>query len=52
MVQETLKGKNKFFICEACGFAYKSKEHAKECEEWCNQHQSCNLEITKFATKI
>ena len=35
------------YQCEACGFHYISEETAKECEEWCTEHQSCNLEIIK-----
>jgi len=35
------------YICEIYKFAYKSKSQAKKCEEWCNNHKSCSLEITK-----
>ena len=37
------------FVCEACGFKYKEKELAKQCEEYCNKHHMCSLEITKYA---
>jgi len=32
-----------------CGFGYEDEETAKECEEWCSFHKSCNLEIMKKA---
>jgi len=35
------------YICEVCNFAYKYKETAGKCEEWCRKNKSCSLEITK-----
>jgi len=35
------------YICEVCNFAYTSNSLAKKCEEWCNNHKSCSLEVTK-----
>ena len=49
MVKKTKKNGNAFYICEECGFAYKEKEWAQKCQQWCGQHQSCNLEITQHA---
>jgi len=40
------------YICEICKFAYKDKETAAKCEEWCRKYHSCNIEITKNAVKI
>jgi len=31
--------------------AYTDKKKAYECEEWCEKHKSCNLEITKHSLK-
>lgn len=39
----------KTFQCPVCGFHYRAFELAAKCEQWCTTHQSCNLEITKFA---
>ncbi|MEW6008146.1 MAG: TVP38/TMEM64 family protein [Candidatus Omnitrophota bacterium] len=40
-----------YFKCKICGLLYKDKNWALKCEEWCAQHRSCNLEITKHAVK-
>ncbi len=37
------------YKCEECGLVYKDKSIAKKCEDWCREHKSCNLEITKYA---
>jgi hypothetical protein len=40
-----------FYVCEYCKLAYKEKEWAAKCQEWCLANHSCNLEITKHAEK-
>jgi len=40
------------YLCEMCSFAYPRKEMAKECEDWCRKHQSCNIEITTSAVGV
>jgi len=52
MVQELQKNGTTYYICEACGFAYKEKELAEKCQQWCKEHQSCNLEITQHAVPL
>lgn len=37
------------YFCEICKFAYKDRETAGKCEDWCMKHKSCSLEITKSA---
>lgn len=37
------------YQCPECGCEYKEKELAKKCEVWCKEHNSCNVEITKYA---
>ncbi len=39
----------KTYACPICKLKYKEKEWAKKCEAWCNEHQSCNLDIIKHA---
>ncbi len=39
----------KLYKCPECGLHYKGKATAKQCEAWCKEHKSCNLEITKFS---
>jgi hypothetical protein len=42
--------KNKVcYACEVCGFAYPTQELAEACEEWCNTHHSCNMNLVKSA---
>ncbi|HLD56904.1 MAG TPA: hypothetical protein VJA47_01270 [archaeon] len=52
MVSEKFVKGKKFYVCDACKFAYKFGEVAKDCEEWCKTHHSCNLDITKHAVKL
>lgn len=40
-----------FYPCLVCGLRYPTQELAKQCEVWCQEHQSCNLEIIKYALK-
>ncbi len=47
MVKETKEG----FFCEECGLAYKEKEWAEKCEEWCVKHHTCNIAITSRALR-
>jgi len=37
------------YSCPECGLHYKDKKWAEECEAWCKEHRSCNLEITSHA---
>jgi len=52
MVKELRKDNFTLYICEACGFACKEKELAEKCQQWCKQHQSCNLEIIQHAVPL
>jgi hypothetical protein len=52
MVTEKIKDGKKYFLCDECGFAYLSKEEAQKCEDWCREHHSCNMELTKNAVKL
>ncbi len=37
------------FLCEECGFGYGDERTARECETYCEAHQSCSMEITAKA---
>jgi len=52
MVKETKKDRKTLYICEACGFAYEEKEWAQKCQEWDEQHQTCNLEIIQHSVPL
>ena len=42
------RGKNSYlYSCPECGFLYKEKKWALECQKWCEKHQSCNLDIIR-----
>jgi len=49
--EENLEGQI-VFKCMKCGWLYKNRNMAEKCEEWCERHNSCDLEITKYAIKI
>ncbi len=50
MVKELHKDDKTYYVCEECGFVYEQKEWAEKCQQWCQQHQSCNLEITQHGS--
>lgn len=51
MVQRIIKDGKTVFQCEACKFLYKKEALAKRCEDYCNEHNACSIEITKYAIK-
>ena len=52
MAKQINKNKKNYYMCIECNFAYKDKETALKCENWCREHHSCNLEITKHAVDV
>ena len=40
------------YQCDVCKFYYAEKHWAEECEAWCREHASCNIEITKHAVEL
>jgi hypothetical protein len=51
MVSEIERKSGTIFQCEVCGFGYGDLDTAERCEEYCNTHASCSLEITKKAIR-
>jgi len=51
-VKETTKNGKTLYVCEACGFAYEEREWAEKCQEWCQEHHSCNIEIMAHAVPV
>lgn len=45
------KNNKELYQCEECGLKYENKEIAEKCQDWCQEHKSCNLEIIKYATQ-
>lgn len=37
------------FTCLVCGMKYRDEATVKQCEAWCAEHHSCNLEIIQHA---
>lgn len=52
MVKLIEKEDKKYYQCEECNHIYGTEELAKECENWCREHKSCNLEIIKQSVKL
>ena len=51
MVKEVKKGGKAYYVCEECNLAYRNKELAKKCQDFCKKYKSCSIEITKHAVK-
>lgn len=49
MVEKIFQSGQTLYQCPECGFGYAEEELAKQCETWCKEHHSCNIEITKHA---
>ncbi len=49
MVREVKQGERMLYICDACGMAYEEREWAGKCQKWCQEYQSCNIEIIAHA---
>ncbi len=39
----------KLYQCEECKLVYENKEIAEQCQVWCKEHKSCNLDLIKCA---
>lgn len=39
------------FECQVCGLHYLDEPTAKKCQAWCNEHQSCNMDIAKLSVE-
>jgi len=49
MVNELMRKGETIYLCELCGFGYKDLNTAEQCEQYCDTHGSCSLEITRKA---
>jgi rubrerythrin len=49
MVSEKQHEGGHLYICDVCGFGYRKKEQASNCEEFCASTNSCSIAITKDA---
>lgn len=49
MVKRNKKEDSFVYLCDECGLGYENGVTAQKCEEHCKKHNSCSLEITKYA---
>lgn len=40
------------YQCAVCELYYAEKHWAEQCEAWCREHASCNVEIIKHAIEL
>ncbi|MBI2672848.1 hypothetical protein HYX19_01170 [Candidatus Woesearchaeota archaeon] len=52
MVNEKIMNSKKYYQCGICKFYYKEERLAKKCQNWCKEHNSCNIKITKHAVQL
>ena len=52
MVNEKIINSKKYHQCEICKFYYKERKLAEKCQNWCKEHNSCNIEITRHAVQL
>lgn len=45
--QQTSPESDTLYFCSACGLHYDNEAVANECKTWCDDHMSCNLDITR-----
>lgn len=41
----------KQYECAECGLHYEDDDVSKQCEAWCSETKSCNLEITQLSVE-
>ncbi|MDP2630456.1 MAG: hypothetical protein Q8P56_03550 [Candidatus Uhrbacteria bacterium] len=51
MLKEEKKDEDMVYQCEECGLHYREREWAEQCEAWCREHHTCNLEIIVHAVE-
>ncbi len=49
MVDELKRKGETVYTCELCGFGYEDLETAERCEQYCDIHGTCSIEITQKA---
>lgn len=52
MVQIITDEGQALYECEECHFRYRDRVWAQQCQAWCAEHKSCNLEIITHAQQI
>jgi len=45
------RGGTTYYGCSECGLSYAGAGWARQCEAWCKEYKSCNIEIAKHAVR-
>lgn len=48
-MEEEIKKDQNTYQCKECLLHYKDRETVLQCEAWCKEHKTCNVEITRNA---
>lgn len=51
IIYRLIRKRTVYFKCRECGLSYKEAGWASQCEKWCAENKSCNMEIIKHAVK-
>ena len=51
-MKEIVENNTTLYQCDACKLAYKERDKAVECEAWCKENNSCNLDIIQYAEPL
>ncbi len=46
-----VKEKSGYYVCEKCFMKYETKSLAEKCEKFCEENNSCSLEIIRHAVQ-
>ena len=49
MIGEIQENNSVLYRCGSCGSHYLSRGLAEQCDRWCAEHQTCNVEIIQYA---
>ena len=49
MVKKSKYQGKEIYLCDACGFGYRTKDLARKCEDYCKNQKACSFEITQHA---
>ena len=52
MTQVIQQNGKTYHQCSECKLMYPKKNLAEECETWCREHKTCNIEIIKHAVTL
>lgn len=51
MVNIVSRREKELYQCGECGLQYERRKIAEQCQAWCKEHMSCNLDLIQYAVK-